>query len=76
MHYEIIIGTPNGLCFPSGLWYIHPPYRLRLIGSTFQLLRQFVQPSLHSVLLDVLERLAVYARRSIIGFATFVGDMP
>src|SRR6516162_9552670 len=51
----------------------HPAYRLRLISSTFQLLRQFTQPSLHSVRLDVLELLEVYARCSIIGFAAVVG---
>ena len=51
----------------------HPAYSLRLIGPTFQLLRQFVQPSLHSVLLDVSELLEVYTRRSIIGFAAVIG---
>jgi hypothetical protein len=49
------------------------PHRLRLIGSTFQFLRQFVQPPLHTVLLDVLKCLVVHSGCSAIGFATFAG---
>src|SRR6266513_2392386 len=57
----------------TGAVLIHPPYGLRSIRSTFQLLRQFVQPLLHPVRFDVLERLAVYACCSAVRFATFVG---
>src|ERR1700730_6011443 len=39
----------------SGLVDQYPAYGLRLIGSAFQFLRQFVQPSLNSVLLNVRE---------------------
>src|SRR5205807_9115114 len=59
--------------FPVWLGYIHPPYGLRSIRSTSQLLRQFAQPLLHPVLFDVLERLAVYACCSAVRFATFIG---
>ena len=62
-------GIPNGRCFPSGLG-MHGQW---LIRSTFQLLRQFVQPSLYSVRLDVLEPLAIHSCRSAVGFAAFVG---
>src|SRR6202043_1533287 len=51
-----------------------PPYGLRSIRSSFQLLRQFVQPLLRPVLFDVLERLAVYSCCSAIRFATFIGE--
>src|SRR6266481_9636664 len=54
-------GHSSRSLFPVRLGYIHPPYGLRSIRSTFQLLRQFVQPLLHAVLFDVLKRLAVYA---------------
>src|ERR1700719_4121147 len=56
------------------LGYPHPPYGLRSIRSTFQLLRQFVQPLLHSVLLDVLKRLAIYSCCSAILVAAFIGS--
>src|SRR5215472_7003313 len=56
-----------------GLVYHYPPYRLGLIGSPFQLFRQFVQPSLHTVLLDVLELLTVHSGRSTIRTAAVVG---
>ena len=46
---------PNGRCFPSGLGMYTRRTGLWSIRSTSQLLRQFVQPSLHAVLLDVLE---------------------
>jgi hypothetical protein len=45
-----------------------------LIGSAFQLLRQFVQPSLSSIRLDVLEGLAVDSCCSALGFAAFIGE--
>jgi hypothetical protein len=44
-------------------------YERWLIGSAFQLLRQFVQPSLFAICLDVLEGLAVDPGCSAIGFA-------
>ena len=53
---------------------MNPPHRPRLIGSTFQLLRQFVQPALCSVRFDVVERLFIYPRCSAVGFAAFVGE--
>src|SRR5215469_8265645 len=46
---------------PIRLGYIYPPHRFWLIGSAFQFLRQFVQPSLHPVCLDVLEGLIIYS---------------
>ncbi len=55
------------------LGHINPPHGLRLIGSTFQLLRQFIQPSFPAVLFDVFESLVVYSRSSTIGLAAFVG---
>src|SRR5437868_2117994 len=69
-----IAGTPNGRCFPSGLGMYTRRTGSGWIGSLLQLLRQFVQPSLFSVRLDVLERLAVDSRRSAIGFAAFIGE--
>jgi len=45
-----------------------------LISSALQLLCQFVQPSLYSVRLDVLERLIVHSCCSAIGFAARVGE--
>ncbi len=47
--------------------------RQRPIRSTFQLLRQFVQPLLHPVLFDVREGLAIYSCCSAVGFAAFLG---
>jgi len=44
-----------------------------LIDSTLQLFRQFVQPSLYPVFLDAFKGLAVYSRRSAIGFAALIG---
>src|ERR1700730_1065193 len=64
---------PNGLCFPSGLGYVNPSYRKWLIGSTFQLLRQFVQPPFPAVRFDVLECLVIHSRGSAVGLAAFVG---
>src|SRR5579875_677077 len=53
---------------------IHSPHRTGSIRSTLQILRQFVQPPLYSVLLDLLEILAVYSGCSAIGFAAFIGE--
>ena len=61
--------------FPIRLGYVHPPHGLWSIGSTLQLLRQFVEPSLRAILLDVLKRLVVYSWCSAIGFAAFVGKL-
>ena len=58
---------------PIRLRYINPPHRKGSIGSTFQLLRQFVQPSLYPIRLDVLERLIVHSCRSAIGFRASAG---
>src|SRR5664280_430374 len=52
-------GYPQRPLLPIRLGYIHPPHRLRLIASTFQLLRQFVQPSLRPIRLDALEALII-----------------
>src|SRR5208283_5500653 len=41
--------------FPVRFGYVYPPHGQWLIGSAFQLLRQFVQPSFHAVRLYVLE---------------------
>jgi hypothetical protein len=57
------------------LGYINPPHRLRLTGSTFQLLRQFIQPSFFAVSVDVLEGLFVYSCGSAVGFTPFVGSL-
>lgn len=57
-------GHPYRPLSPVRLRYIHPPHRKWLISSAFQLLRQFVQPSLYSICRDVLERLAIYSCRS------------
>ena len=51
-----------------------PPDRLRLIRSTSQLLRQFVQPLRYPVILDVLKRLAIHAWCSAIGFAAVIRE--
>ena len=53
------IAVPLRPLFPVRFGYVHPPHGQWLIGSAFQLLRQFVQPSLSSIRLDVLEGLAV-----------------
>src|SRR5215470_9436318 len=63
------------MALPVWLGYVHPPYGLRLIGSTLQLLRQFVEPALQPILFDVVERLVVYSWCSAIGFAAFVGEL-
>src|SRR5438105_6472516 len=57
-----------------GLRNHHPSHRLRSIRSPSQLSRQFVQPSPDSVLLDVVELLAVHSRSSAMGLAAFVGE--
>src|SRR5580692_1861019 len=61
------------LLLPVRLRYVHPPYGQWLISSTLQLLRQFVQPSLNSVRLDVLEPLTVHSCCSTIGVTAFIG---
>src|ERR1035441_7068974 len=38
---------------PVRLGYVYSPHRFRLVASTFQRLRQFVQPSLRPVRLNV-----------------------
>src|SRR6266404_346118 len=58
----------------SGLVDHYPAYGLRLIRSAFQFLRQFVQPSPHPVLLDVLKLLVVYSCRALVGFAAVIGE--
>src|SRR5882762_9931835 len=50
---------------PLRLGYVDPPHRKWLIGSTFRLLRQFVQPPLLAVRFDVLACLVVHSRRTI-----------
>ena len=67
------MGTPNGRCFPSGLGIYTRRTGQWSIRSTLQFFRQFVQPSLHPILLDVLEALTVHSCRSAIGFAAFIG---
>jgi hypothetical protein len=52
---------------------MHPPDRLRAIPFRPQFFRQFVQPPLSPVRLDVLERLAIHARRTTIELADAVG---
>src|SRR5580693_670960 len=58
---------------PVRFGYVDPPHRKWLIGSTFQLLRQFVQPPFLAVRFDVLECLVVHSRCSAVGFTAFVG---
>jgi hypothetical protein len=53
--------------------YQNPPNRFGTIPSRPQFFRQFVQPPLHPVLLDVLERLAIDARRSVVLLTDAVG---
>ena len=53
---------------------VHPPDRRRTVRPALQLLRQFAQPPLQPIRLDVLERLPVHARRSLIGLAAVVGE--
>ena len=55
------------------LGYIHPADRTRKIPLRPKFFRQFVQPPLRSVLLDVLERLPIDAWRTAIGLADAVG---
>ncbi len=64
---------PQGSLLPVRFRQVNPPHRLRLIPFRSQFLRQFVQPRCHAVLLDVLERLAVHAGRSVVGTALRVG---
>ena len=52
---------------------IHPPHGLRTIRLASQFLRQFTQPPLQPVRFDALERLPIYARCALIGFAAGVG---
>jgi len=47
-------------------------YRKRTVGSILQFLRQFVQPSLRTIDLDVLERLAVHSRRAAVDLAAVI----
>src|SRR5215831_4085075 len=61
---------------PIRLGDIYSPYRKRLIGSTSQLFRQFVQPTLPAVFLDVLESLLIHSRGAAIEFAAHVGEGP
>src|ERR1700686_5294663 len=63
--------TDNGYAewplLPIRFGYMHPSHRLRSIRLAFQFLRQFVEPSLYPVRLDVLECLAVYSRCAAVG---------
>jgi hypothetical protein len=60
-------------CLAIRLWDMHPPHGCRLIPPAFQLLRQFIEPPVQPVLLDVLETLVIHTRRSFVGFAAVVG---
>src|ERR1700686_5441540 len=71
---SLIAGTPNGLCFPSGLG-IHT--RRTGCGRYVLLFSSCVsssKPLLHPVLFDVLESLAIYSCCAAVGFATFIGE--
>jgi hypothetical protein len=56
-----------------GLRYPHPPYCFRSIRLPEEFVRQFAQPSLLPVRLDVREVLPVYPRCAMIGFTAPVG---
>jgi hypothetical protein len=64
---------PQGSLFPVRFRQVDPPDRLRLIPFRSQFLRQFVQPPFQPVLPDVVERLAVHARRAAVGMALRIG---
>jgi hypothetical protein len=52
---------------------VHASDRSRDVRSLAEVIRQFVQPPVHAVGLDVLERLAVESRRATVGTAAGVG---
>jgi hypothetical protein len=64
---------PQGSLFAVGFGNPYPTHRRGTIRFVLQLLLEFAKPSVQSVLLDVLERLAVYSCRSLIGETAFVG---
>jgi len=68
------IAAPLRPLFPSGLGIYTRRTGCVDTFLLFSSLRQFVQPLLHPVLLDVIERLAVYSCCSAIRFATFIGE--
>ena len=53
----------------------HAPHRLGAVRPRFQVGRQFVQPPVQPVRLDVLERLAVDPRRAVVGTTADVGPL-
>ena len=59
--------------FAVGLWYKHSSDRLRPVGLLPERKRQFSQPSLDPIRLDVRKILAVDTRRALIGAALGLG---
>jgi len=58
---------------------VHPSDRLGLICPTSEFFRQFVQPAVLAIFLDVPECLAVHPGRAVVGTAAIVGmlqDVP
>src|SRR5262249_10646079 len=69
---SLTIGIPNGLCLPSGLgMYTRRTACGRYVFAEF--FRQFTQPLHGPVGFDVVERLAIHARRSVVGPTVVVG---
>jgi hypothetical protein len=64
---------PSGLSLPFGLRYIHSSDWLWPVGLLPERKRQFSQPLLDPVCLDVREVLAVDPRRALVGAALGVG---
>ena len=64
--YDPVADSRNperALAHATGLRNHHPSDRLRCVASCSNLLPQFVEPALHSVVLDAREGLSVHARR-------------
>src|ERR1700726_2549539 len=59
--------------FAVGLWYEHSSDGIRSVSLLPERKRQFAQPPLHSVCLDVREFLTVHTRCTFVGAALDIG---
>ena len=67
------VEMPSGLSLPLAFGMIHSSDWLRPVGLLPERKRQFSQPSLDPIRLDVREVLAVDSRRALVGAALGVG---
>ena len=63
------VEMPNGLSLPIGLRYEHSSDRVRSVGLLPERKRQFAEPALHPICLNVRKVPTIHARRTFIKIA-------